>query len=262
MLASSQETTMQTAHETNVQNQFGPRANAYVESAVHSQGQDLADLAALAARRAPGHAIDLGCGGGHVTYTMAPHAAKVTAADLSADMLAAVAATAQSRGLTNVETVRTSAEKLPFADGAFDFLGCRYSAHHWQDVEAGLREARRVLKPGSTAVFIDVYAPGRPLFDTHLQSVELLRDTSHVRNYSISEWMAMLARAGFVIAGSRTWRLRMHFETWVARMATPPLYVEAIRALQQGAPDEVKAHFALEPDGSFLLDMVMLEATA
>lgn len=253
---------MQTAHEKNVENQFGPRANAYVESAVHSQGQDLIDIGTLTVKHAPKHAIDLGCGGGHVTYAMAPHAGMVTAADLSADMLSAVAATAKSKGLTNVETVRTSAEKLPFESGRFDFLGCRYSAHHWQDVEAGLREARRVLKTGSTAVFVDVYAPGRPLFDTHLQSIELLRDTSHVRNYSISEWSAMLARAGFVVGNSRTWRLRMQFDTWVARMATPKQYVETIRALQQGAPDEVKAHFALEPDGSFMLDMMMVEAVA
>jgi ubiquinone/menaquinone biosynthesis C-methylase UbiE len=177
-------------------------------------------------------------------------------------MLDAVAATAIAKGLGNIETVRASAENLPFADAVFDFLGCRYSAHHWLNVEAGLREARRVLKAGSPAIFIDVYAPENPLFDTHLQTVELLRDTSHVRNYSIAEWMAMLARAGFAVGGCRTWRLRMHFQTWVERMATPKLYVDAIRALQDGAPGEVKAHFEIEEDGSFMLDMVMIEATA
>lgn len=253
---------MQTAHDKNVQNQFGPRAAAYVESAVHSQGQDLMDLAALTEKAAPQHAIDLGCGGGHVAYTMAKYAGKVTATDLSADMLAVVAATAKSKGLDNVETVEASAEKLPFENATFDFLGCRYTAHHWLDVEAGLREGRRVLKSGSPAVFIDVYASGRPLLDTHLQSVELLRDTSHVRNYSIGEWMTMLSRAGFALHASRTFRLRMHFKTWIERMATPALYAEAIRALQKDAPAEVKAHFGIEADGSFMLDMVMIEATA
>lgn len=253
---------MQTAHDKNVQNQFGPRASAYVASAVHSQGQDLLDLAALTEKHAPAHAIDLGCGGGHVAYSMAKFAKKVTAADLSADMLAAVAATARSKGLDNVETVQTSAEKLPFENASFDFLGCRYSAHHWLDVEAGLREARRVLKPGSPAVFVDVYSPGKPLLDTHLQSVELLRDTSHVRDYSVSEWTNMLFHAGFGVTSCRTWQLRMHFQTWVERMATPPHFVQALLALQAGAPAEVKAHFAIEPDGSFMLDMLMVEAVA
>lgn len=38
--------------------------------------------------------------------------------------------------------------------------------------------------------------------------------------------------------------------------------VAAIHALQAAASDEVRAYFAIEPDGSFLLDVVMLEATA
>jgi ubiquinone/menaquinone biosynthesis C-methylase UbiE len=253
---------MQTVHDRNVTNQFGPRANAYVESAVHSQGEDLMRLADITEGIAPVHALDLGCGGGHVAYAMAPHAKKVTASDLSAEMLAAVVATATSKGFGNIETVQTSAEKLPFADATFDMLGCRYSAHHWQDVDAGFREARRVLKRGATAVFIDVYAPAKPLLDTHLQAIELLRDTSHVRDYAISEWTDKLARAGFAVSALRTWRVRMDFPVWIARMATPQVLADAIRALQNTAPAEIREHFAIEPDGSFMLDMVMLETVA
>ena len=253
---------MQTAHETNVTNQFGPRASAYVESAVHSQGEDLVRLGEIARALTPAKAIDLGCGGGHVAYVMALHAGSVTATDLSADMLEAVAATARNKGLGNVETCQASAEKLPFDDGRFDLLGCRYSAHHWRDVDAGLREARRVLKRGASAVFVDVYASASPLFDTHLQSVELLRDTSHVRNYSIAEWTEKLGRARFAVSSLRTWRVRMDYPVWIARMATPENLSAAIRALQQAAPAEVREHFAIEPDGSFMLDMAMIETTA
>ena len=70
------------------------------------------------------------------------------------------ARTAAEKGLANIETQQAPAENLPFADATFDFLGCRYSAHHWRDFVAGLREARRVLTKGATAVFIDAYAPG------------------------------------------------------------------------------------------------------
>ena len=45
-----------------------------------------------------------------------------------------------------------------------------------QRVQQGLQEARRVLKKASPAIFIDVYSPGRPLLDTHLQAIELLRE--------------------------------------------------------------------------------------
>jgi SAM-dependent methyltransferase len=250
---------MKSAHDSNVTSQFGPRAKAYVESAVHAQGADLARIGELAATTRPARAIDLGCGGGHVTYAMAPHAGATIACDLSADMLSAVLATAASRGLAGVKTTQTSVEALPFGDASFDMLGCRYSAHHWQDVDAGLREGRRVLKAGSPAVFVDVVAPAAPLLDTHLQGVELLRDTSHVRDYSEAEWRAKLEGAGFTVKNVSTWRLRMDFPVWIARMATPEPLARAIRMVQDSAPEEVRRHFAIEADGSFMLDMAMFE---
>ena len=250
------------SHDVVVEDQFGPRATAYVESAVHAGGEDLDRIEAIARAAAPAHALDLGAGGGHVAYRMAPHARRVTASDLSGEMLAAVTATARARGLGNVETTAAPAERLPFADGAFDLLACRFSAHHWQDFEAGLRQARRVLQPGAPAVFVDAVSPGPPLLDTHLQAVELLRDTSHVRDYSAAEWAGALRRSGFRIQATRTWRLRMEFDSWIARMRTPAPNVTAVRALQAAASEEVRAHFAIEPDGSFMLDVLMLEATA
>ncbi|VVE45301.1 SAM-dependent methyltransferase [Pandoraea terrae] len=50
---------------------------------------------------------------------------------------------------------------------------------------------RRVLRPGGRVVICDVVSTGQPLLDTYLQAVEVLRDTSHVRNYAVGEWIAM-----------------------------------------------------------------------
>jgi SAM-dependent methyltransferase len=251
---------MSKAHERVVEAQFGPRAKAYVESAVHSQGDDLEAIGALAQNAEL--ALDLGAGGGHVAYALARHARRVIASDLSSEMLAAVARTAIEKGLSNIETRQAPAEHLPFDDGTFDLVASRFSAHHWRDFEAGLREARRTLKRGGRAAFVDVHAPGQALFDTHLQAIELLRDHSHVRNYSCSQWLDALARARFALDSCRTWRLRMDFPVWTARMQTPEGNVKAIRALQIAASAETRAHFAIEPDGSFLLDVLMIEASA
>jgi SAM-dependent methyltransferase len=162
----------------------------------------------------------------------------------------------------NIETEEGPAERLPFENESFEFLASRFSAHHWRDFIGGLREARRVLQPGSHAVFIDVYASGTALFDTHLQAVELLRDTSHVRDYTASEWIASLAQAGFALQNCRTWRLRMDFPVWTARMRTPDLNAQAIRALQIAASADTKAYFEIEADGSFLIDVLIAETSA
>lgn len=249
-------------HDDITQSQFGPRAAAYVESAVHASGPDLEALAQIAADTRPGRALDLGCGGGHVSYCLAPNADEVVACDVSSDMLAVVSSTAMERGFTNIQTCKASAESLPLGNGVFDLVASRFSAHHWRDFKAGIAEAHRVARPGAAAIFVDVIASGRPLLDTHLQAVELLRDTSHVRDYTAAEWVATVEQAGFTVQVMRRHRLRMHFKTWIERMRTPETLVAAIRTLQSAASQEVRDHFAIEADGSFMLDVVTIHALA
>jgi SAM-dependent methyltransferase len=241
---------------------YAPRAEDYVTSQVHAAGEDLDQVEAMLRAVGATRLLDLGCGGGHVSYRAAPFAGEVIAADVTARILDVVARTASERGLHNVTTRQAAAEILPFDDAFFDVVICRFSAHHWQDMEAGLRQARRVLAAGGRAMFIDTIAPADPVLDTHLQAVELLRDASHVRNYDLAEWSAALGRAGFCLTGVTPRRLRMDFPTWIARTRTPPHHAEAIRSLQKAASDIVQNHFAIEADGSFMIDSVSMTACA
>jgi SAM-dependent methyltransferase len=247
--------------EALVAGQFGPRAAAYVSSAVHARGEDLLQLVEMVKGRSGARVLDLGCGGGHVSFNVAPEVGEVVAYDLSEEMLAAVAAEARRRGLANIRIERGAVEQLPFPDQSFDVVATRYSAHHWGDLQAALREARRVLKPGGRAVFMDSITPGRPLLDTFLQSIELLRDPSHVRNYTRAEWERSVTEAGFTVGAVTQRRLSLDFATWVARMATPELHVRAIRSLEAQMSAEVAAYFELQPDGSFTFDTMTLEAS-
>ncbi|HEY4202464.1 MAG TPA: methyltransferase domain-containing protein [Devosiaceae bacterium] len=239
--------------------QFGTTAANYVASAVHAGGADLRQLVEIARDFGGATVIDLGCGGGHVSYALAPIVGSVTAYDLSADMVAAVAAEARKRGLTNLSTRQGSAEALPFEDGAFDAVFCRYTTHHWPDVRKGLREARRVLKAGGKAVFSDVVAPEVAVYDTFLQTFEMLRDPSHVRDYSTAEWVAIAAQAGFAVVGVTRRRLPLNFNDWVGRMRTPPVQVEAIRALFAAVSEPVRQHFEIQPNGDFVIDQAVFE---
>ncbi len=233
--------------------QFGAQASAYLTSAVHSQGADLDALAELVRARPGCRVLDLGSGGGHVAYVAAAAGGEVTAYDLSPEMLSVVAAEAARRGLA-IATQQGSAERLPFADASFDLVLSRYSAHHWTDFSAGLREAARVLRPDGQAAFSDVVSPGVALLDTYLQAVEVLRDVSHVRNRSVAEWQVAAAQAGLLAGAVTPARLRLEFAAWIARIATPPVFAAAIRALQAATSEAVLRHFAIEADGSFAID--------
>ena len=252
---------MQTAsHNSVVLDQYTTRVSAYVNSAVHAAGQDLDLIAQIAANQRGAIALDVGCGGGHLTYRLAPLVKKVVACDLTESMLAVVVEQASLRGLSNIATREAAAESLPFQTATFDVVATRFSAHHWHAFAEGIAEMARALRPGGLALMSDVVSPGISLLDTWLQTLELLRDPSHVRDASTAEWGAALAAAGLAIERIEHFRLRLDFATWVARMNTPEPQVTAIRMLQARAASAVKDYFEMEEDGSFTVDTAVFVA--
>ncbi|HVE05667.1 MAG TPA: class I SAM-dependent methyltransferase [Paraburkholderia sp.] len=247
-------------HRQQVADAFGSTAAAYLTSHVHATGKDLQTLAGEVAATPGASVLDMGCGAGHASFAVAPHAASVVAYDLAPQMLATVAAAAIDRGFSNIETQQGAAESLPFDNASFDWVISRMSAHHWHDVRQALVEVRRVLKPGGRVIFIDIAGSDHPLLDTHLQAVEVLRDGSHIRDYRADEWIAFFTEAGFSATVRERWRMPLEFDAWVARMRTPQPRVVAIRSIWESAPDEVKQYFAVQADGSFELDVLMIEA--
>lgn len=242
-------------HEQTVQNQFDPRAQAYLSSAVHSAGPDLEQARTLVSQLAPPPtlALDIGCGGGHLSFTLAPHVSRMVALDPSPGMLAAVSKGAADRGLSGIEVRPGNAEALPFAAGSVPLVCTRYSAHHWTRLEAAVHEIGRVTAPGGRVLVIDTLGHEDPLVDTFMQSIELLRDPSHVRNRSVAEWRSLLGSAELVELDRAEWPTRLEFSSWVERMRTPADRVAVIRSLQEGAPAEVREALAIATDGSFTI---------
>jgi ubiquinone/menaquinone biosynthesis C-methylase UbiE len=240
-------------HTETVQEQFDPQAQAYLSSAVHAAGPDLRSAHERAAQwlGADAQVLDVGSGAGHLSFALAPSAARVVALDPSPGMLATLRKAAAARGLAQIETCKAAATALPFAAASFDLVSTRYSAHHWLDLPQALQEMRRVVKPGGFILVIDLLGEEQPLVDTHLQSIELLRDNSHVRDRSRSEWQSLLHQAGFCAIEQCTWTTRLEFTSWVERMRTPEALVTAIRMLQAHAPAEVQRALNIEADGSF-----------
>jgi ubiquinone/menaquinone biosynthesis C-methylase UbiE len=233
-----------------VQRQFGQVAANYATSTVHISGPDLEAMLA-AAPAGVARVLDAGCGTGHTALAFAPLVTEVVGVDLTEAMLLQARRLATKRGLTNVTFQRGDVERMPFPDASFDLVTSRYSAHHYPHPLAALHEFRRVLRPGGTLLLVDVVAPDAPASDTFLNTIELLRDPSHVRDHSVDQWRAMLGAVGFAAELLGTWDLRLEFESWVARMNTPFLAITQIRALMDGAPREVRAALKLAEENTY-----------
>ncbi len=246
--------------KTVIQQRFGSVAEQYRASAVHAAGEDLQRLAREVQRMNAACVLDAGCGAGHTAVAVAPFVQEVAAYDLTEPMLRQVEQLATERGCTNVVTQRGDVENLPFESASFDAVVSRYSAHHWPRPVLALREFRRVLKPGGVFLLSDIVSPEEPVLDTFLQTIELLRDPSHVRDHTIAQWEAMLAQVGFQSEVLFTWKLPLDFQSWVARMATPADNVAVIQLLFDGAPLEVRAEMNIQADYRFSLQGALIKA--
>ena len=247
------------SHEQDVTRQFDDVAARYEKSPVHAEGPDLALFRETAERLRPRHALDVGCGPGHVALALAPFCAHVHAIDASPAMLAIAARRAREAGHGHVDFQEASAAGLPLADATMDLVTCRFSAHHWRRVAAGIAEIGRVLRPGATLILTDGLAPDDPLADTHLQAIEVLRDPTHVRNYTVSAWMALLAAHDLAPVRTDHFRIRLAFADWVKRAKTPRSRIIAIEDLLSQAPAEARARLGVEDDGSFHLDVLTVQ---
>lgn len=105
---------------------------------------------AVAAR--PGmNVLDAACGTGLPALAIAERlqpGGKLVATDVSVIMVEAAQRKAQELGLENMEVRQASLASLDFADASFDAVTCKDGIMYAPDPVEGVRELRRVLKPG------------------------------------------------------------------------------------------------------------------
>jgi len=92
--------------------------------------------------------LDMAGGTGDVAFRIAPRGARVTVADINADMLEVGRERARQRGLTGLTWQVENAECLSFADASFDAYTIVFGIRNVTDIPAALGEAHRVVKRG------------------------------------------------------------------------------------------------------------------
>jgi len=96
--------------------------------------------------------LDIGCGEGHNTRLLAKRGARVAAIDIS-QVFVKYAKQAEEREPLGIAYVVASALQLPFADATFDFATAFMSLMDIPQIERVLAEAHRVLKPNGFLQF-------------------------------------------------------------------------------------------------------------
>jgi len=235
-----------------VQSQFGVAAADYVTSKVHATGRDLPWLAEAAALTGVERVLDVATGGGHAAFALAPGAREVVALDITQPMLEVAQKEALARQLTNIRYLEGDALAIPCEDNSFDVVVCRKASHHFPRIRQAVQEWMRVLKPAGKLLLVDSISPEEDEQDAFLHQIETLRDPSHMRNYRVSEWRALLIEAGFEILDVRAWGLVLEVDDWTRRMRTPPATVTIIEELLRNASVATRERLHIEEPAGIL----------
>ncbi len=129
---------------------------------------------ALGGRESRG--LDIACGTGRLTISLAHCCEEVVAGDISANMLTIAQEKIRRRGVTNVTFQQVSGRKLSFSENTFDTIICFNFLHLIPNDQKGefMSEFARVLKPGGKLI-VELKSPFYGLFLALLRYSRRLR---------------------------------------------------------------------------------------
>jgi demethylmenaquinone methyltransferase/2-methoxy-6-polyprenyl-1,4-benzoquinol methylase len=128
-------------------------------------------LAAAVRTQRPERVLDLATGSGDVLLALGRHRA-FTGRAAGADFCLPMLRCARAKGLKNL--VVADALRLPFADASQDAVTLAFGLRNFADRPAGLRELRRILRPGGCAYILEFSHPAAwfaPLYFWYLRVV-------------------------------------------------------------------------------------------
>ena len=247
-----------------VKQQFGKNAESYVSSSIHKDGNDLQKLLDMAMVTGNEELLDIATGGGHTANAFASLVKKVTAMDLTPEMLKAAEKFILGNGHQNVEFKLGDAENLPFSNGVYDIVTCRIAPHHFPNVNQFVEEVHRVLKPSGQFLLDDNVVPENDEYDLFYNAIEKWRDYSHFRAWKKSEWISMLEKNGFEIYEMHRFEKTFQYESWCNRMNLPESekrkLTEYILNSSQKVKDKFKVSITNNQVISFQGEAVILKA--
>lgn len=106
-------------------------------------------LYALLHPQKDGRYFDIGCGTGNYTRALTDMGLQLTGIEPSDVMI-----TKAKANHPDIQFIQSNVEALPFENNSFDGGMGTFTIHHWDDVQKGLKEINRILKPGSRFVLL------------------------------------------------------------------------------------------------------------
>ena len=147
--------------------------------------------------------LDLGTGGGYLSFAIAEKYPRVTVTgfDIVSDALEFNKQKARERNMNNITFVSYDGIYNPFENETFDCVATRYALHHFPDIQHCFDEVSRVLVKGGR-FFISDPTPNEDDCDGFVDAYMQLLDDGHRKFYTLAEFTMLANNAGMEFAES------------------------------------------------------------
>jgi len=114
----------------------------------------------------PKKILDIATGTGDLAILMTnTNAGKIVGLDISAGMLEVGKKKIAEKNLSDkIEMVLGDSENIPYEDNTFDAITVAFGVRNFENLEKGLAEILRVLKPGGVFVILETSVPDKTPF--------------------------------------------------------------------------------------------------
>ena len=250
-------------HKAVVQESFTRQASAYAVTPTVADPSRIARLVEAVDPTPQSRVLEVACGPGFLALAFAQRCREAVGLDLTDAPLAIAEKSRQERGLDNVRFQRGDADRLPFAEGEFDVVVCRFAFHHFEEPGRVLLEMARVCRPQGRVAVEDLVSSEHRARGDYQNRFERLRDSSHTRALAPSELLGLFNAAGLELERLYSGELVQNLERWLANSQTPPDRAAEVRAMiERDAREDLSGTCPYFEDGQWFFRQPTLAVVA
>jgi len=180
---------------------YDQRWSAYLNASLRMTLEKVADLPA-------NRVLDVACGTGQLLESLAERSDLPELVGI--DRVPAMLEVARRRLGQRATVLECEAAQLPFADADFQLVTSTNALHYFRDVDATLRELRRVISPDGNLVITDWCR--NYFWMKVLNRILPWTQHAHVQTFNIKELEQRLIRAGFSVNNETRERIRQRLK--------------------------------------------------
>lgn len=198
-----------------VKRSFDKQASGYNEYTLLTDNTYLSRILNIGYPFKDKRVLDLGCGTGLLSLSLADKAKEIVALDISNGMINSLKAKIKKREIKNINAIKGDIHNTEFPDNFFDTIVCVLSFHHFHDISRVMQILKRILKPFGEIIVVDIYSSSNEGDQILQNTCEKIRDFSHSKFFTLKELKELLKDFDFGGFEVEKFEVKRNYKDWI-----------------------------------------------